>query len=52
MIAVTTKVSVKGTWPDLGVGGEAVGSRTDLEVQGLQVIILFRGDRQETSVVI
>jgi hypothetical protein len=36
----------------LTVGGEAVGSTTDVEVQGLQVSILFRGDHQETSVAI
>lgn len=51
-IAATTDVGVKGTGPDLGIGGEAVVNTTNVEVQGLQVGILRRGDHQEAGVVI
>lgn len=44
----STDVAVERTRPDLGVGGQGVGYRANLEVKVREYAVLSRGDLQET----
>lgn len=44
------RMLVQAPWPDLRVGGEAIGDPADVEVQRFQVSILRRSDLGQAGV--